>query len=82
MPLDRDLLDAVRDLDQHDLRRLLILARAQLEREGVIGSGGPGQGAASQADDQVRQSKAAPPAPTAPTGTPTGGKRVAAEAAT
>ena len=38
MPLDRDLLDAVRDLDQHDLRRLLILARAQLEREGVIGS--------------------------------------------
>jgi hypothetical protein len=38
VPLDRDLLDAVRDLDQHDLRRLLILARAQLEREGVIGS--------------------------------------------
>jgi hypothetical protein len=37
MPLDRDLLDAVRDLDQHDLRRLLILSRAQLEREGAIG---------------------------------------------
>jgi len=37
VPLDRDLLDAVRDLDQHDLRRLLILARAQLEREGVVG---------------------------------------------
>lgn len=38
MPLDRDLLDAVRDLDQHDLRRLLILSRAQLEREGAIGT--------------------------------------------
>jgi hypothetical protein len=36
MPLDRELLDAVRDLDQHDLRRLLILTQAQLEREGVL----------------------------------------------
>ena len=32
MPLDRDLLDAVRDLDTHDLRRLQMLTRAQLER--------------------------------------------------
>jgi hypothetical protein len=34
--LDRDLLDAVRDLDDHELRRLLILARAQLERSGTL----------------------------------------------
>ncbi len=37
MPLGRDLLDAVRDLDTHDLRRLLILTQSQLERDGVIG---------------------------------------------
>mgnify|MGYP001093509887 CR=1 FL=1 len=36
MALDRDLLDAVRDLDEHELRRLLILARAHLERTGAI----------------------------------------------
>lgn len=35
MPLDRDLIDAVRDLDEHELRRLFILARAELERAGV-----------------------------------------------
>ncbi|MGH8947108.1 MAG: hypothetical protein ACRDVL_13300 [Acidimicrobiia bacterium] len=35
MSLDRDLLDAVRELDAHDLRRLQILARAHLERSGV-----------------------------------------------
>jgi hypothetical protein len=39
LPLDRDLLDAVRELDQHDLRRLLILTRAQLERDGVVSPG-------------------------------------------
>jgi len=33
--LDRDLLDAVKDLDEHGLRRLQILTRAQLERVGV-----------------------------------------------
>lgn len=38
MPLDRDLLDAVRELDEHDLRRLQILTRAQLERSGAIES--------------------------------------------
>jgi len=32
MPLDRDLLDAVRELDAHDLRRLQILTKAQLDR--------------------------------------------------
>lgn len=35
MPLDRDLLDAVKDLDEHALRRLHILTRAQLERSGA-----------------------------------------------
>ena len=36
MSLDRDLLDAVRDLDEHELRRLLILAKAHLERTGAL----------------------------------------------
>ena len=35
MTLDRDLLDAVKDLDEHGLRRLQILTRAQLERTGA-----------------------------------------------
>ena len=35
MPLDRDLLEAVREMDQHDLRRLLILAKARLEAMGA-----------------------------------------------
>jgi len=30
MSLDRDLIDAVRDLDEHELQRLMILARARL----------------------------------------------------
>jgi hypothetical protein len=38
MALDRDLLDAVKDLDTHDLRRLQILTRAQLERQADPGS--------------------------------------------
>jgi len=33
--LDRDLIDAVRDLDEHELRRLFILARARLDAVGV-----------------------------------------------
>lgn len=40
MPLERDLLDAVKDLDEHDLRRLHILTRAQLDRIGAHGPGG------------------------------------------
>jgi hypothetical protein len=36
MPIDRDLLDAVKELDEHDLRRLLILTRAQLQRSGAL----------------------------------------------
>lgn len=35
MSLDRDLLDAVKEMDEHELRRLLIIARARLERHGV-----------------------------------------------
>lgn len=33
--LDRDVLDAVRGMDEHELRRLLMLAQARLERHGV-----------------------------------------------
>lgn len=39
MALDRDLLDAVKELSPHDLRRLQILTRAQLERSGEIEPG-------------------------------------------
>ncbi|OFW67150.1 MAG: hypothetical protein A2Z12_03740 [Actinobacteria bacterium RBG_16_68_21] len=35
MPIDRDVIDAVLDMDEHDLRRLVILARARLEARGV-----------------------------------------------
>ncbi len=35
MSIDRDVLDAVRDMDEHELRRLLILAQARLEQQGV-----------------------------------------------
>ena len=35
MPIDRDVLDAVLEMDEHDLRRLMILARARLESHGV-----------------------------------------------
>lgn len=41
MGLDRELLAAVRDLDPHELRRLLILARATLERSGQLPRGEP-----------------------------------------
>ncbi|MCI0424262.1 MAG: hypothetical protein L0Z49_13915 [Actinobacteria bacterium] len=39
MPLDRDLLDAVKELDAHDLRRLQILTRARLELHPAAPSG-------------------------------------------
>lgn len=39
MPIDRDVLDAVRDMDEHDLRRLVILARARLEQRGFVFEG-------------------------------------------
>ena len=35
MPIDRDVLEAVREMDEHELRRLLILATARLEAQGV-----------------------------------------------
>lgn len=35
MSIDRDVLDAVRDMDEHELRRLLILAKARLEQKGI-----------------------------------------------
>ena len=35
MPIDRDVLEAVREMDEHDLRRLLILAKARLESQGA-----------------------------------------------
>ncbi|NIA24121.1 MAG: hypothetical protein GWP04_00980 [Gammaproteobacteria bacterium] len=39
MAIDRDLLDAVRELDTHELQRLVILARARLESVGAITPG-------------------------------------------
>lgn len=36
MPIDRDVLDAVKEMDEHDLRRLLILTRAQLQAAGAV----------------------------------------------
>ncbi len=39
MSLDRDLIEAVKELDEHQLRRLLILARARLEGSGALSPG-------------------------------------------
>lgn len=50
MPLDRDLIRAVRSLDEYDLRRLLIFARGLLlAREG----GAPDHAAAPRAPGKV-----------------------------
>ncbi len=35
MAIDRDVLDAVREMDEHELRRLVMLAKARLEQHGV-----------------------------------------------
>lgn len=35
MPIDRDVLEAVREMDEHELRRLFILAKARLEVRGM-----------------------------------------------
>ena len=35
MPLDRDFIEAVRELDEHELRRLLILANARLGEDAL-----------------------------------------------
>ena len=37
MPIDRDVLEAIREMEEPELRRLLILARARLEKRGVFG---------------------------------------------
>jgi len=42
VPIDRDVLEAVREMDEHDLRRLMILARARLENRGVSFATGSG----------------------------------------
>ena len=55
MSLDRDLLDAVKELDEHDLRRLQILTHAQLERSGVIEPGSEPQ--VSMREQMVRCGK-------------------------
>ncbi|MEN8165061.1 MAG: DUF6788 family protein [Acidobacteriota bacterium] len=55
MALDRDLLDAVKDLDEHDLRRLQILTHAQLERSGAIEPGSEPQ--VSMREQMVRCGK-------------------------
>lgn len=34
MPIDRDVLEAVREMEEHDLRRLFMLTRARLEQRG------------------------------------------------
>jgi len=34
MSIDRDVIDAVREMDEHDLRRLLMLAKARLDARG------------------------------------------------
>ena len=38
MPIDRDVLEAIREMEEPELRRLLILARARLESRGVFNS--------------------------------------------
>ena len=35
MAIDRDVIEAVRDMDEHQLRRLVILAKARLDSRGV-----------------------------------------------
>lgn len=35
MPLDREVLEAVKEMGEHELRRLFIIAAARLERHGV-----------------------------------------------
>lgn len=39
MSIDREVIDAVRDMDEHELRRLLMLTQARLEGTGLAGGG-------------------------------------------
>jgi len=41
MAIDRDVIDAVKEMDEHELRRLLMLTQARLEGSGVEAAGGP-----------------------------------------
>jgi len=42
MPIDPEVMEAVREMDEHELRRLFILTKARLERGGVdVGDSGP-----------------------------------------
>jgi hypothetical protein len=42
MPIDRDVLEAVREMDEHELRRLLMLATARLGQHGIdLSNAGP-----------------------------------------
>lgn len=50
MPIDRDVLEAVREMDEHELRRLYILAKARLESRGMVLSDG-------EPDVRLRQQK-------------------------
>jgi hypothetical protein len=40
LPIDRDVLEAVLEMDEHELRRLVILARARLQSLGIQFEGG------------------------------------------
>ena len=54
MPVDRDLMRQIRDLDEFDLRRLLIFVRGLLvSREGGAG-GGPAEGKITYRQEHVR----------------------------
>ena len=44
MPLDREVVDAVRDMDEHELRRLMMLATARLKQSGVSLASGVDRG--------------------------------------
>ena len=44
MSLDREIVDAVRDMDEHELRRLMMLATARLEKSGVSLANGVDRG--------------------------------------
>jgi len=35
MPIDRDVIEAVREMNEHELRRLVMLAKARLDQRGV-----------------------------------------------
>jgi hypothetical protein len=41
VPLDRELIDAVNDLDDHELSRLMILARTRLTKAGAMVAADP-----------------------------------------